>query len=149
MGSTANDPGSDGCCRGSSIVTILRAVDEHLDDVLAELPFNQRAAVVLRFYGGFTTEEIASRAGLRGRLGRPVDQPRAREDAEGPAMTDLEQQLTDHLRRRAAAATPRYDLEGIEQGTDDRRPSSTSMITARGAGRGPRSSSPRPPWRRP
>ena len=31
-------------------------------------------------------------------------------------MTDLEQQLTDHLRRRAAAATPRYDLEAIEQG---------------------------------
>lgn len=44
-------------------------------------------------------------------------------------MTDLEQQLTDHLRRRAAAATPRYDLEGIKQDTnlvslddrDDRR----------------------------
>lgn len=33
-------------------------------------------------------------------------------------MTGLEQQLTDHLRRRAAAATPRYDLEAIEQGTD-------------------------------
>jgi hypothetical protein len=30
-------------------------------------------------------------------------------------MTDLEQQLTEHLRRRAAAAIPRYDLEGIEQ----------------------------------
>lgn len=30
-------------------------------------------------------------------------------------MTDLEQQLTNHLRRRAAAATPRYDLEDIEQ----------------------------------
>ena len=45
-------------------------------------------------------------------------------------MTELEQQLTDHLRRRADAATPRYDLEGIEQGSglvslvdlDDRRP---------------------------
>lgn len=44
-------------------------------------------------------------------------------------MTDLEEQLTDHLRRRAAAATPRYDLEGIEQANnlvspvdlDDRR----------------------------
>jgi hypothetical protein len=33
-------------------------------------------------------------------------------------MTDLEQQLTDHLRSRAAAATPRYDLEGIEQATN-------------------------------
>ena len=39
------------------------SVDEHLDDLLAELPFNQRAAVVLRFYGGFTTEEIASELG--------------------------------------------------------------------------------------
>jgi RNA polymerase sigma factor (sigma-70 family) len=35
------------------------SVDERLDDVLAELPFNQRAAVVLRFYGGLTTDEIA------------------------------------------------------------------------------------------
>ena len=34
-------------------------------------------------------------------------------------MTDLEQQLADHLRRRAAAATPRYDLEGIEQDHGD------------------------------
>jgi hypothetical protein len=33
-------------------------------------------------------------------------------------MTDLEQQLTDHLRRRAAAAAPRYDLEAIEQHSD-------------------------------
>jgi hypothetical protein len=33
-------------------------------------------------------------------------------------MTDLEQQLTDHLRRRAAAATPRYDLDGVEQASD-------------------------------
>ena len=39
------------------------SVDEHLDDLLAELPFNQRAAVVLRFYGGLTTEEIASELG--------------------------------------------------------------------------------------
>jgi hypothetical protein len=31
-------------------------------------------------------------------------------------MTDLEQQLTEHLRRRAAAATPRYDLEAIQRG---------------------------------
>jgi RNA polymerase sigma factor (sigma-70 family) len=35
------------------------SVDEYLDDLLAELPFNQRAAVVLRFYGGLSTEEIA------------------------------------------------------------------------------------------
>lgn len=34
-------------------------VGECLDDVLAQLPFNQRAAVVLRFYGGLTTDEIA------------------------------------------------------------------------------------------
>jgi RNA polymerase sigma factor (sigma-70 family) len=39
------------------------SVDEHLDDLLAELPFNQRAAVVLRFYGGLTTEEIARELG--------------------------------------------------------------------------------------
>jgi len=37
--------------------------DEHLDDLLAALPFNQRAAVVLRFYGGLTTEEIALELG--------------------------------------------------------------------------------------
>lgn len=30
-----------------------------LDDVLARLTFNQRAAVVLRYYGGLTTNEIA------------------------------------------------------------------------------------------
>ena len=39
------------------------SVDEHLDDLLAALPFNQRAAVVLRFYGGLTTEEIARELG--------------------------------------------------------------------------------------
>lgn len=39
------------------------SVDEHLDDLLAGLPFNQRAAVVLRFYGGLTTEEIARELG--------------------------------------------------------------------------------------
>jgi RNA polymerase sigma factor (sigma-70 family) len=32
---------------------------DRLDDVLATLPFNHRAAVVLRFYGGLTTDEIA------------------------------------------------------------------------------------------
>ena len=35
------------------------SVDERLDDVLAQLPFHQRAAVVLSFYGGLTTDEIA------------------------------------------------------------------------------------------
>lgn len=34
-----------------------------LDDLLAQLPFNQRAAVVLRFYGGLTTDEIARELG--------------------------------------------------------------------------------------
>ena len=33
-------------------------------------------------------------------------------------MTDLEQQLTDHLRSRAAVITPRYDLEAVELGID-------------------------------
>lgn len=32
---------------------------EILTDVLAGLPFNQRAAIVLRFWGGLTTNEIA------------------------------------------------------------------------------------------
>jgi Tol biopolymer transport system component len=52
-------------------------------------------------------------------------------------MTDLEQQLTDHLRRRADAAIPRYDLESIEQGIsvvtvldlDDHRPGRPTMRT--------------------
>ena len=35
------------------------SVGERLDDILADLPFNQRAAVVLRYYGGLTTDEIA------------------------------------------------------------------------------------------
>jgi RNA polymerase sigma factor (sigma-70 family) len=43
--------------------TASSSVDEHLDDVLAGLPFNQRAAVVLRFYCGLTTEEIARELG--------------------------------------------------------------------------------------
>jgi RNA polymerase sigma factor (sigma-70 family) len=30
-----------------------------LDDALARLPFNQRAAVVLRYYGGWSSDEIA------------------------------------------------------------------------------------------
>jgi RNA polymerase sigma factor (sigma-70 family) len=30
-----------------------------LDDMLSRLPFQQRAAVVLRYYGGFSTDEIA------------------------------------------------------------------------------------------
>jgi RNA polymerase sigma factor (sigma-70 family) len=38
-------------------------LDEPLDDVLGQLPFNQRAAVVLRFYGGLSTEEIAEELG--------------------------------------------------------------------------------------
>ncbi len=32
---------------------------EVLDDVLDQLPFNHRAAVVLRYYGGLSTGEIA------------------------------------------------------------------------------------------
>ena len=35
------------------------SVDERLDDVLAQLPFHHRAAVVLRYYDGLTTDEIA------------------------------------------------------------------------------------------
>lgn len=36
-----------------------------LDDVLARLPFNQRAAVVLRYFGQLTTAEIAAALGCR------------------------------------------------------------------------------------
>lgn len=32
-----------------------------LDDVLSELPFNQRAAVVLTYWGGMSTSEVAER----------------------------------------------------------------------------------------
>jgi hypothetical protein len=34
-------------------------------------------------------------------------------------MTDVEQLLTEHLRRRADAAVPHYDLEAVEQAADD------------------------------
>jgi DNA-directed RNA polymerase specialized sigma24 family protein len=47
---------------------------EFLDDVLAQLPFNHRAAVVLRFYGGLTTEEIARALGCApGSVGPWID----------------------------------------------------------------------------
>lgn len=38
---------------------------EILDDVLAILPFNQRAAVVLRYYAQLSTDEIADALGCR------------------------------------------------------------------------------------
>lgn len=45
-----------------------------LDDVLGRLPFNQRAAVVLRYYAGFTTEEIAEAIDCpRGSVGPWID----------------------------------------------------------------------------
>ena len=47
---------------------------EVLDDVLAHLPFNQRAAVVLRFYAGMTTQEIAHALGCApGSVGPWID----------------------------------------------------------------------------
>ena len=56
-------------------------------------------------------------------------------------MTDLEQQLTDHLRERAAAATPSYDLESVEAGLsaytpvdlDERRRSRPLTLAVAGA----------------
>ena len=51
--------------RRNRLVERLRPIDSDrrerdvLDDVLERLPFNQRAAVVLRFYAGWTAEEIA------------------------------------------------------------------------------------------
>ncbi len=37
-----------------------RSERDLLDDVLERLPFNQRAAVVLRYYAGWTADEIAA-----------------------------------------------------------------------------------------
>lgn len=58
-------------------------------------------------------------------------------------MTDLEELLTDHLRRKAAAVTTRYDLEAVERGicsvelvhVDDRsnRPPWTAVLTTAAA----------------
>ncbi len=48
-----------------SLVQALRPIEHDdpefqiLDDAIAGLPFNQRATIVLRFYGGWTAEEIA------------------------------------------------------------------------------------------
>ena len=112
------------------------SVDEYLDDLLAELPFHQRAAVVLRFYGGLTTEEIARELGCAaGSVGPWIN--RTREDAEGPAMTDVEQLLTDHLRRRAAvpppATTSKASSRAPDLGSlvdlDDHRPRRPTMRT--------------------
>jgi DNA-directed RNA polymerase specialized sigma24 family protein len=45
-----------------------------LDDVLRSLPFNQRAVIVLRYYAGLTTEEIASQLGCApGSVGPWID----------------------------------------------------------------------------
>lgn len=45
-----------------------------LDDVLQTLPFLQRGAVVLRFYGGLSTEEIAEALGCAiGSVGPAID----------------------------------------------------------------------------
>ncbi len=41
------------------------AADEHLADVLMTLPFRQRAAVVLRFYGGMNEKQIAEQLECR------------------------------------------------------------------------------------
>jgi RNA polymerase sigma factor (sigma-70 family) len=47
---------------------------EVLDDVLAGLPFNQRAAVVLRYYASMTTQEIATALGCpAGSVGPWID----------------------------------------------------------------------------
>lgn len=45
-----------------------------LTDVLGHLPFNHRAAVVLRYYAGYTTEEIAAALGCApGSVGPWID----------------------------------------------------------------------------
>ncbi len=48
--------------------------DEVLGDVLLELPFNHRAAIVLRFWGGLTNAEIAEQLGCApGSVGPWID----------------------------------------------------------------------------
>jgi RNA polymerase sigma factor (sigma-70 family) len=50
------------------------AADTAIVDVLAALPFNQRAAVVLRYYAGFTIAEIATQLGCpQGSVGPWID----------------------------------------------------------------------------
>jgi RNA polymerase sigma factor (sigma-70 family) len=47
---------------------------EFVSDLLARLPFNQRAAVVLRFYAGYSTDDIATALGCpRGSVGPWID----------------------------------------------------------------------------
>jgi RNA polymerase sigma factor (sigma-70 family) len=51
-----------------------QAVSEVLDDVLRSLPFNHRAAIVLRFYAGLSVAEIADALGARpGSVGPWID----------------------------------------------------------------------------
>lgn len=48
--------------------------DDTLADVLAALPFRHRAAIVLRYYAGFTTDEIADALGCApGSVGPWID----------------------------------------------------------------------------
>lgn len=50
------------------------AEHEMLADVLADLPFNQRAAIVLRFFAGYTTNDIAEALGCApGSVGPWID----------------------------------------------------------------------------
>jgi RNA polymerase sigma factor (sigma-70 family) len=49
-------------------------IPDLLDDVLRRLPFTQRAAIVLRFYGGMSTNEIAEAIGCApGTVGSAID----------------------------------------------------------------------------
>lgn len=73
----------DACRRRSTAVRLLHCVAERaprldatdlLDDVLDTLPFRQRAAIVLRFYAGLTTAEIAEALGCApGSVGPYID----------------------------------------------------------------------------
>ncbi len=54
--------------------TVSSASNEVLDDILLDLPFNQRAAIVLRYWGGLTTQEIADQLGCpTGSVGPWID----------------------------------------------------------------------------
>lgn len=57
-----------------------------------------------------------SYAELCPRLRRAMDRPNAPQDADDTVMRDVECELTEHLRNRAADVQPRYDLAAVEQG---------------------------------
>ena len=117
---------------------------EVLDDVLAALPFNQRAAVVLRYFESMPTAEIAIRRRIacrdRSDRGSIEHSPRR---AKGPGMTDLEDRLRAHLRHRATLVAPDPQPQQVRAGVQRgearaRAVRRSSVAPPRGGGRGGR-----------